>query len=90
VILSLFLLASMFGLSHAVTTLTAKTEVRGGTLKAKGSETTIATDSRATTFVMEEQVAGTTYCLIEAEAVAVQEQVVSGRNVIIEFKDDGA
>jgi hypothetical protein len=61
VVLSLFLLASMFSLSHAVAALTAKTVVRDGTLKAKGSETTIATDSRATTFVMEDQVAGTTY-----------------------------
>jgi hypothetical protein len=81
VILSLFLLASMFSLSHAVAVLTAKTEVRGGTLKAKGSETTIATDSRATTFVIEDQVAGTTYCL--TEAVAIKEQVFRGRNGII-------
>jgi hypothetical protein len=87
VILSLFLLASMFGLSYAVAALTAKTEVRGGTLMAKGSETIIATDSRATTFVLGDKIANATYCLTEAEAVAIQEQVFSGRTVIVEFKD---
>jgi hypothetical protein len=87
VVLSLFLLFSMFGLSYAVAALTANTEVRGDTLMAKGRETIIATNTRATTFVMGDKVANATYCLTEAEAVAIQEQVFSGRNVIVEFKD---
>jgi hypothetical protein len=87
VVFSLFLLVSMFGLSYAVAALTAKTEVRGGTLKAKGSETIIATDSRVATFVVGDKVANATYCLTKAEAVAIQEQVFSGRTVLVEFKD---
>jgi hypothetical protein len=89
VILSLFLLASMFGLSYAVAALTAKTDVRNGTLMAKGSSTTIATDFRADTFVMKDKLSNATYCLSEAEAIAIQELVFGGRNVIVEFKDDG-
>jgi hypothetical protein len=87
VLLSLFLLFSMFGLSYAVAVLTAKTEVKGGTLMAKGTNTIIATDSMAIHFLMEDKIANATYCLTEAEAVAIQEQVFSGRHVIVEFKD---
>jgi hypothetical protein len=90
-VLSLFLLASMFGFSYAVAALTANTEVKGGTLMAKGSETIIATNSRATTFVMDYKIANGTYCLTQEEAVAIKEQVFSGRTVIVEFKDvDGS
>jgi hypothetical protein len=81
------LLASMFGLSYAVAALTANTEIQSdGTLVSKGTTTVIATDNRADHFSITKSEAG--YCLSVAEAFAIKDSILAGKQVLVETNND--
>jgi len=80
------LLASMFGLSYAVAALTANTEVQNdGTLLAKNTDTAISTDSRA--IVHEVTASNEQYCLMSTEVAAIKDEVLAGKNVVMQIND---
>jgi hypothetical protein len=80
-------LASMVGISYAVAILTANTQVRSdGTLLAKGTTTSIATDTSATHYGINKSEAG--YCLSSAEASTIRDSVLAGRQVFVETNDE--
>lgn len=74
----------MFGLSYAVAAITAKTEVSNdGLLLVKGGDAVVATDSTASTYVIDKIDVG--YCLSRSETLAIQALVMEGRNVLVEY-----
>jgi hypothetical protein len=85
-VLCVLLLSGMFGLSYAVAVLTANTEVKSdGTLVSKGGTAFIATDSTANFYEMHKTDGN--YCMTQEEAMAIKYQVLSGRNVIVQFDE---
>jgi hypothetical protein len=84
---SVLLLTSMLGISYAVAVLTASTQVQSdGTLLAKGTTTTIATDSRANRYGINKSEAG--YCLSAEEVFTIRDSVLAGRQVLVETNDE--
>ena len=86
-ILCVLLLAGMFGLSFAVAALTANTDVTtDGTLVANdGSDNMIATDSAANVYEIPK--IDDIHCMPIEEAEVLKDQVLSGRNVIVQLDD---
>ena len=86
-IFCVLLLAGMFGLSFAVAALTANTEVAsdGTLLSNDGSGAYIATDSAAS--VYEVPKIDDIHCIPVEEAEILKDQVLTGRNVIVQLDD---
>jgi hypothetical protein len=88
IILCVLLLAGMFALSYAVAALTAKTDVKSdGTMVAIGTNTAVATDSRAEVHSVAINENGL-YCITLDEAELMRMEVATGRNVMLD-KTDG-
>jgi hypothetical protein len=86
VVLCISLLSGMCGISYAVAVLTANTQVKSdGTLMSKDGAAFIATDNTANVYEM--QKTDGDYCMTEEEAMAIKNQVLSGRNVIVKFDE---
>ena len=86
VVLCALLLAGMFALSYAVAVLTAKTDVTSdGTLVAIGTNTPVATDSRADVRVFEKT--DGVLCITNDEAMLMLLETAHGKGVIVEGVD---
>mmetsp|Transcript_3753 Transcript_3753/g.5910 ORF Transcript_3753/g.5910 Transcript_3753/m.5910 type:complete len:307 (+) Transcript_3753:66-986(+) len=91
VIFFILLVASIFGLSFAVASLTKDMSVNTatGTLYTKDGSAVVATDSRAELYQVESFDFGG--CISLAEAETMRKQVVEGKNVLVEqVADDGS
>jgi len=91
VVFFLLLVASIFGLSFAVASLTRETTVdsASGALYNKDGSMVVATDSRADLYFVESYDFGD--CISNSAVEAIKMQVVEGKNVMVEFNtQDGA
>jgi hypothetical protein len=85
--LSVFLLAGMFALSYTVAALTAKTEIQSdGTMVAMGTNTAVATDSRAAIHILPMNENGA-YCTTWDEVDSMRLEITLGRNVVLDQTD---
>lgn len=86
--LGVLLLAGMFSLSYAVAALTANTSVSSnGAMQTTNHATYIATDSIANSYSLYQGEGE--YCMTPEEAEEIQQQALSGRNVLVSFMDHG-
>jgi hypothetical protein len=86
VVLCIFLLSGMCFISYAVAVLTANTKVNSdGTLMSKDGTAFIATDNTANLYEL--QKTDGNYCMTEDEAMAIKNQALSGRNILVQFDE---
>jgi len=89
IVFGTLLLSSLFGLSFAVASLSNVTTVdEMGTLLSKADLQPIATDSRSMNHAVMAGVEQNSYCILESEVDLIKEEVLSGKNVVLELFED--
>jgi hypothetical protein len=86
VVICVFLLSGMCFISYAVAVLTANMKVNSdGTVMSIDGTAFIATDNVANVYEM--QKTDGHYCMEQDEAMAIKNQALSGRNVLVQFPE---